>query len=161
MKKFKVGEQIIVITNDGKTTMAQLIQGNPILKMGVAKCNPEDKFDLETGAKLALERLFEKEESKKEGLADITNGQLVSGDIVKVVNTGKSYSTYYSWFEENNQLKIAARYVYGHSIANGEIVKILAIGKHRWDISKTICAVENSHTDAVYLIDAEGLKKVF
>lgn len=147
--------ETIVITNDGKITTAWLKQGKTILKTGVAKCSPDDEFSLEIGAKLALERLFEAEEPKK------AVPKYKVGDIVKVVNDGKSYTTYDSWFEENNQLKIAARYVYGNSIENGEMVRILAIGKHRWDENKTICAVESIDTafKRVYLIGIDGLKK--
>ena len=57
--------ETIVITNDGRVTTAWLKQGKTILKTGVAKCSPDDEFNLETGAKLALERLFEAEEQKK------------------------------------------------------------------------------------------------
>ena len=58
--------ETIVITNDGRVTMARLKQGNEILKIGVAKCSPDDEFSLETGAKLALGRLFEQEPKKEE-----------------------------------------------------------------------------------------------
>ena len=58
--------ETIVITNDGRVTMARLKQGNEVLKIGVAKCSPDDEFSLETGAKLALDRLFEQEPKKEE-----------------------------------------------------------------------------------------------
>lgn len=213
--------ETIIITNDGRVTTACLKQGKMIMKTRVAKCSPEDKFSLETGAKLALNRLFGTEFVKQDyyepgdtiklkddfdGLKNLVHkmlewqGQVVTvafgdcdgvriseddgelfwnnhfiegkvneeeaqkykvGDIVKVVNSGKSYTTYESWFEENNQLKIAARYVYGYLIDEGEVVRILAIGKHGWDKNKTICAVESIDTASkgVYLIEIEGLKK--
>lgn len=46
-------ETIIVIKTDGKTVTAY--RGK---EKGVAKCSPEDEFDLYTGASLAIDRLF-------------------------------------------------------------------------------------------------------
>ena len=45
---------VIDIITDGKETRERY--GD---KVGVARCHPDDKFDIFTGAKLALERLEE------------------------------------------------------------------------------------------------------
>lgn len=47
----------IVITTDGKTTTAKFYNGKTVTKTATAKCSPDDKFDFETGAKIAFERL--------------------------------------------------------------------------------------------------------
>ena len=54
--------QKIVITSDGKTTLARLYQNNSVVKTAEAKCSPEDEFDFNLGATIALSRLtgFEK-----------------------------------------------------------------------------------------------------
>lgn len=54
--------QKIVITSDGKTTLARLYQNNSVVKTAEAKCSPEDEFDFNLGATIALLRLtgFEK-----------------------------------------------------------------------------------------------------
>ena len=52
--------QTIVIKRDGLTVTAYC--GD---KKGVAHCNPDDEFDLYTGAKLALNRAFGREEKLK------------------------------------------------------------------------------------------------
>ena len=60
-------ENKIVITTDGTETLARLYDGNKVIKTTTAKCSPDDKFDFETGATIAFDRLFdkyEKEESK-------------------------------------------------------------------------------------------------
>lgn len=49
----------IVITTDGKITTAKLYDGKECVKVSEARCCPSDKFYLQTGAKIALERLFE------------------------------------------------------------------------------------------------------
>lgn len=56
-------EKKIVITSDGEKTLARLYDGNKVIKTATAKCSPDDKFDFETGAKIAFERLLD---SKKE-----------------------------------------------------------------------------------------------
>ena len=50
----------IVITHDGKTTTATLYKNDKLVESEVAKCSPEDTFDFNVGAKLALERLDRK-----------------------------------------------------------------------------------------------------
>lgn len=47
----------IVITTDGKTTLARLYEDKKIVKTAKAKCAPEDEFDFIAGAELAFERL--------------------------------------------------------------------------------------------------------
>lgn len=52
----------IVITVDGKETTAAMMRGGVIVKKATARCNPDDRFSLKTGAELALSRLFEKKQ---------------------------------------------------------------------------------------------------
>lgn len=54
----------IVITSDGKTTLARLYENGKVTKAAKAECSPGDKFDFAVGAKLAFERLNEKAEPK-------------------------------------------------------------------------------------------------
>lgn len=54
--------QQIHITTDGKTTYAVLKQYGKVLSRSEAKCHPDDKFDFETGAKIAFDRLEIKRE---------------------------------------------------------------------------------------------------
>lgn len=50
-------EQKIVITTDGKTTTAVLYNGKQRIKEAKSVCAPEDEFDFNYGASLALDRL--------------------------------------------------------------------------------------------------------
>ena len=53
--------QYIKIHTDGRNTIAQLYDGNTFQKFlgeAVARCHPDDEFDLATGAKVAINRLF-------------------------------------------------------------------------------------------------------
>lgn len=50
----------IVIHTDGKKTIAELYEGDKVIKTKIAKCNDDDEFDFETGAKIAFDRLLER-----------------------------------------------------------------------------------------------------
>lgn len=52
-----VDNKKIVITTDGKTTLARLYEGKKVVKTAKAKCSPDDEFDFIAGAELAFERL--------------------------------------------------------------------------------------------------------
>ena len=59
--KKKTHGEYIKIHTDGRNTIAQLYDGNTFQKClgeAVARCHPDDEFDLATGAKLALDRLL-------------------------------------------------------------------------------------------------------
>ena len=72
--------QEIHITTDGKTTYAVLKQDGKVLSRSEAKCHPDDKFDFETGAKIAFDRL----EIKKE--VDEPKNLFKPGDIVEYIS---------------------------------------------------------------------------
>lgn len=53
--------QIIIECDGGKTTTARMIVDGREVKHAKARRSPDDKFSLATGAKIAFDRLFEKE----------------------------------------------------------------------------------------------------
>jgi hypothetical protein len=79
----------VVITTDGKTTTAKMYEGKKLLKTAESSCSPEDTFDFAVGAKLALERVTEKEQKFKIGqfvrvINNDTNNFLI-GQIVQII----------------------------------------------------------------------------
>ena len=50
-------QPVIVITSDGVTTTATRRIGKTIQATATAKCNPDDSFDFDEGARIAFERL--------------------------------------------------------------------------------------------------------
>lgn len=54
----------IVITTDGKETLARLYDGKKVVKSASAKCSPSDKFDFNTGVKIAIDRLLGEDKPK-------------------------------------------------------------------------------------------------
>jgi hypothetical protein len=84
----------IVITTDGKETLARLYEGNKVVKKAEAKCSPDDKFNFNVGAKLAFDRLMENGEKKADGDDGkkwrVVNRKAKVGDYIRL--RGKSYS---------------------------------------------------------------------
>ena len=67
----------VVLHFIGETTTATLMHGDRAVKYAEAKCSPADQFQYGEGAKIAVERLFEKKEKepkKVKSSADIANG---------------------------------------------------------------------------------------
>ena len=100
----------IVITHDGKTTLARLYENNKVVKSAEAKCDPRDEFDFAVGAKLAFERLTEeKKEAPKFDKSRLSNGRfgymekvgwfVVVGDRLVYENGGYERGGY-DWLEE-------------------------------------------------------------
>ena len=56
----------IVITSDGKTTLARLFEGKKVVKSAEAYCSPDDGFDFAKGARIAFERLMEEKPKYRE-----------------------------------------------------------------------------------------------
>lgn len=54
----KISPSKIVVTSDGKTTLARLYDGSNVTKSAEAKCSPSDTYDFTTGANLAYDRLM-------------------------------------------------------------------------------------------------------
>ena len=83
----------VVITTDGKTTTAKMYEGKKVLKTAKSQCSPKDTFDFSVGAKLALERVIEKEPKFKIGqfvrVIDNNTNQFPIGQIVEIIDFDK------------------------------------------------------------------------
>lgn len=80
----------VIITTDGKTTTAKMYEGKKVLKTAKTQCSPEDTFDFAVGAKLALERVTEKDLKFKVGqfvrVIDNSTCQFVVGQPVEITS---------------------------------------------------------------------------
>ncbi len=65
-----------------RLTVAELIKDGKVVKVENARCNPKDKYSMAEGARIAVERLFQKQVS--------ANPTIHIGD--KVIVTGNSHS---------------------------------------------------------------------
>lgn len=84
----------IVITTDGKETIARLYDGKNVVESATAKCHPDDTFDFKKGAEIAMRRLMGEdkpaEQKKPETNVDnkwrVVNRAPVAGDYIRIVN---------------------------------------------------------------------------
>lgn len=100
-------------------------------------------------------------------LKDISRPPIKIGDLVELVDAGQLYTTYPSWFKENNvDIDIAAKYAYAseHSPSTKIYYYILAIGKHCTDDVAVYAIAQRNETslggNPVYLVNERGIKKV-
>lgn len=56
----------LIVTTDGETTTAKLIDGKQTIKTATAKCSKDDEFCFETGAQIAVDRLLGKKPAEPE-----------------------------------------------------------------------------------------------
>ena len=158
----------IVITTDGKTTTAKLYNNKSLRELATAKCSPEDKFDFNIGAKLAMDRLMKAVEDDTNAKDD--NDVINVGDKVRIVDGVAStdvYSIYGSWIKEYAP-EYAVNYAYG---ANLEVEKlccdyfVLKKMKHDGDECSMLCLISTSpepifDCQPCYLMAEKHLRKV-
>lgn len=145
-------DESIIIYRKGKEVVALDKRSG---KKGIARCCPEDTFNFETGAKLAFDRLLVND---KFGAPEHA---YKVGDKVKVIDTGKLYTTYFKKVElMTDDTGILARYAYDkYSCGCGKTLSgtytILAID----DTYALIGKNEGARHSEVLLIDEKGLMK--
>lgn len=133
-------------------TYTLTIEGNKIKlsdkegNVGMARCHPDDEFNLEIGVKEAFAKL---EEDKK---------VIKVGDKVEVVYKGLSYITYVTWLKNNLKFEEAVKYDYGCCPYKGTSGIVIAIAKHTNE-DKILVAFETDN-HKVYLVEDKGLRKV-
>lgn len=91
----------------------------------------------------------EKETEKKD--------EICVGDTVKVTDTGKQYTTYYTWsgldgYEQN--------FVIGSDVSKDDEYKVLRIKEHDYMPKRTLALIQNPKTTQVFIINIKGIKKV-
>lgn len=149
-------DQKIVITTDGTTTTAKMYEGKTVVKAAESKCNPDDKFDFETGAKLAFNRLLG-------AYVPEDNGGFKVGDVVRITDAGLIYPTYCSWVMAYiKDTDLIARFAYDGKPETDAEYKIIAIGKHIEKNDTTIAYIQRKGIceRPCYCIDVKALEKV-
>lgn len=150
-------------------TIAEWYEGGVLKLTSVAKCNPKDKFNYMTGSLVAVSRIFGKEyedSSKQEiSLASTSKEEdkksdIEVGSVVKITDAGMCYSTYASFFSQNDLDSYAPFYAYGQGLSNKYATDfiVVGVGKHSYQSDKILVLKEKT-TNAVYLISEEGVKK--
>lgn len=81
-----------------------------------------------------------------------------NGDIVKVTNNGKTYSTYANWTGLGEYVE---KYVYGKCPQNNDNYKVLRICGHDGYRNRTLALIQDKQTEQVFIIGIDGICKVF
>lgn len=111
----------IVITTDGKETLARLYEDGNVVKKATAQCSPDDKFDFAVGAKIAFERLTK-----------TTPAKIIMGKKYRVIgNTEPRH--HYNLGEIVTPIEIDLGSAYYESIERG---------RHQWVSNKDVELVE-------------------
>ena len=133
----------IVITTDGKTTTAKLYNNKSLCETATAQCSPEDKFDFNIGAKLAMDRLMKAVGGDTDAKTDC--GVINVGDRVHIIDDGGVYPTYDSWISENAP-QYAIYYAFGADLPTDQFKKtyyVLKKAPHR-DTGKMLCLISTN-----------------
>lgn len=122
----------IVITHDGKTTTATLYRADGSKEKATAKCAPEDKFDFNVGAKLAMERLMNKIEVPAKFEWRVVNRKPRVGDYIRLKTNGG-----YSFSKPGDVLKIDAFSYAGNAQVLGKNhIRNTGSPEFRWNYTK-------------------------
>lgn len=160
----------ITIEVFGNKTVAKVYDGDKVVKVGVAKCSPNDEFDFAAGARIAFDRIYgEKtkpktlqivhtvnrcwhfgEVGKPTELKDINGEALFVGDVVEKFNSKLTSfgTTYICNSKENGDFVMGIAGDSGTKYNHGEI-------KGGWKIVK-----RKSHEKARVGDSVDGLKIV-
>lgn len=114
--EYNDGTTHYAITSDGKTTIVKDVKSGI---EGVSKCHPEDKFDLQKGIDLALERMKEAVELKR-----IEENKIEDGCYAVIVDNGGSFTTYSEFAKKYFTLDECIRYAYNYCPPNGTKVRV-------------------------------------
>lgn len=80
-------DEKIVITTDGKTTLARHFKGKTLICGSMTECSPSDTFDFLTGAGIVFDRLTKTEKKQYK-----TEPKFKVGDLVRVTGNGHDIS---------------------------------------------------------------------
>ena len=116
---------------------------------GESKCDPQDKFDVGEGVKVAMDRLIERREGIK------------VGDKV-TLKTAASYNHYAEWVTKNiKDANLAAHFAFGGTPRVDAVYTVKAIANHANKFPLAyIQSDEELQFGACYLMNLESLKKV-
>lgn len=146
------------ITGDGKTVHAVLKENGKVVKRAKASCDPRDEYNFETGARLAIDRVFGKEAEKKEPTYKFN-----IGDHVVVTDKNEAFPYFKDFvkqYDEDTQLLFA----YGHCPKKGDNYTIIKRGFHPETKAPLYLIQPSSNTLAfgeLYLIGERGLASLY
>ena len=92
MKTIKDVDRIVITKNDLNEVLLRAYSGNEIVEKTIAKCSPDDIFDFNIGAKLAVDRLYDGYDMTPKSKRKPYNGKIfVRTDVRKFVRFDPDY----------------------------------------------------------------------
>ena len=151
------------VTSDGTTTHAVLKEGGKIVKRAKAVCSPDDEYSFETGARLAIDRVFGKEEKSAEekGAAREPKFKFEVGNMVKVVDSGKTYCLFDDIMQQYGA-DYLMRWAYGVPAPKDGQYEVVQRNKHP-DLKIMLYVIErkDGYSHPLYIISEDGLTKAW
>ena len=149
------------ITTDGNTTHAALKENGKLVKRAKAVCSPDDEYSFETGARLAVDRVFGKEAEKKE-----PKFKFKVGNMVEVVSPSTHcYPAAIDFIKQFGE-DYLARFAYHSRPTKGILYTVRQ--RAEWKMGngekKKLYVIEEFNIfvgfyGAYYIVDEEGLVK--
>lgn len=152
-------EEELHVTRKGKTTHVVLKKDGKIVKRSQADCDPRDEFDFETGARLAIDRVFGKEEAEKKEQTYKFN----IGDPV-VVKDKKEAFPFFKDFVEQYDKDTQLLFAYGHCPKQGGSYTVIKRGFHPETKAPLYLIQPSSNalsSGELYLIGERGLVSLY
>lgn len=151
------------VTADGTTTHAVLKEDGKVVKRAKAVCSPDDEYSFETGARLAIDRVFGKDEKNAEekGAAHEPKPKFNIGNMVKVVDSGKTYSLFEDLMQQYGA-DYLMRWAYGVPAPKDGQYEVVQRNKHP-DLKIMLYVIErkDGYSHPLYIIGEEGLAKAW
>lgn len=150
-------KQELHVTADGTTTHVVLKEGGKVVKRAKAVCSPDDEYSFETGARLAIDRVFGKDEKKDDPKEPRFKFKI--GDTVTVVNKGETYSLYDAFMKQYGD-NYLMRWGYGNEPDEMFAYKVVQRGI---DLGNTLYVIEQQGElgKVLYIIGEDGLRKAW
>lgn len=151
------------ITTDGTTTHAVLKESGKVVKRAKAVCSPDDEYRFETGARLAVDRVFGKDEKSAEekGAAHEPKPKFNIGNMVKVVDSGKTYTLYDDIMQQYGA-DYLMRWAYGVDAPQDGQYEVVQRSKHpAFKIMLYVIERKDGYAHPLYIIGEEGLAKAW
>lgn len=151
------------VTADGTTTHAVLKEDGKVVKRAKAVCSPDDEYRFETGARLAVDRVFGKDEKSAEekGNAHEPKPKFNIGNMVKVVDSGRTYTRYDDIMRQYGA-DYLMRWAYGVTAPQDGQYEVVQRNKH--PALKTMLYVierKDGYSHPLYIISEDGLAKAW
>lgn len=156
-RKAKVGEYIKIV--DAKPFLIPYENGEIFRVIGIKNATCNVKNSVKSCYVWHEEYVVLENYKPEEKAQEKDDSEIHVGDMVEVIHRGKCYSSYNKWSGLGSYRQ---NYVYGVSVEDGMVAKVLNIAQHdKIHIDrKPLALIQNPKTTQVFIINIDGIKKV-